>query len=152
MLTVDCGITAVEEIAEAHARGLEVVVTDHHRPGDALPDCPIVATRPSSYPFPELCGTGVVHKLAEALLGPDHPALRRGLDLVALATIADVAPLRGENRIFARYGLRLMAETPHQGLRALMRASGMDNRPLTAGRVGFILAPRLNAAGRIGHA
>ena len=69
VLTVDCGITAVDEVAEAKARGLEVVVTDHHRPGETLPDCPVVATRPSAYPFPELCGTGVVYKLGEALLG-----------------------------------------------------------------------------------
>ena len=71
VLTVDCGITAVEEIAEAKARGLDVVVTDHHRPGDQLPDCPVVATRPSEYPFPELCGTGVVYKLGQALFGVD---------------------------------------------------------------------------------
>ena len=83
VLTVDCGVTAVEEIAEARARGLEVVVTDHHRPGETLPDCPVVATRPSDYPFPELCGTGVVYKLGEALLGPGHEALTRHLDLVA---------------------------------------------------------------------
>src|SRR6266498_2962535 len=107
VLTVDCGITAVPEVAEARRRGLEVVVTDHHRPGDELPDCPIVATRPSDYPFPELCGTGVVYKLAEALLGAEagrvagkagdarperrgDARLTRHLDLVALATIADV--------------------------------------------------------------
>src|ERR1035437_2770707 len=71
VLTVDCGITAVAEVAEAKARGLEVIVTDHHRPGDALPDCPIVATRPSDYPFPELCGTGVVYKVGQALFGVD---------------------------------------------------------------------------------
>ncbi|MEX2645217.1 MAG: DHH family phosphoesterase, partial [Gaiellaceae bacterium] len=94
VLTVDCGITAVAEVAEATARGLEVVVTDHHRPGDELPDCPVVATRPSEYPFPELCGTGVVYKLAEAL-GVD---VSRHFDLVALATIADVVPLVDENR------------------------------------------------------
>src|SRR5512133_4058190 len=75
VLTVDCGVTAVEEIAEARGRALEVVVTDHHRPGETLPDCPVVATRPSDYPFPELCGTGVVYKLGEALLGPGHEAL-----------------------------------------------------------------------------
>ena len=98
LLTVDCGITAVEEVAEARRRGLEVVVTDHHRPAETLPDCPVVATRPSSYPFPELCGTGVVYKLGEALLGTEHPAVRRNLDLVALATIADVVPLVDENR------------------------------------------------------
>jgi single-stranded-DNA-specific exonuclease len=71
VITVDCGITAVAEVAEARALGLEVIVTDHHRPGDELPDCPVVATRPSDYPFPELCGTGVVYKLAEALVGPE---------------------------------------------------------------------------------
>src|SRR5204862_7069475 len=98
VVTVDCGITAVEEIARAKERGLDVIVTDHHRPGERLPDCPVVATRPSQYPFPELCGTGVVHKLGEALLGADHPALRKHLDLVALATIADVVPLVDENR------------------------------------------------------
>src|ERR671933_1111889 len=77
VLTVDCGITAVEEVAEARAAGLEVVVTDHHRPGARLPDCPVVAPRPSSYPFPELCGTGVVWKLGQALLGREHEALTR---------------------------------------------------------------------------
>ena len=105
-MTVDCGITAVDEIAEAKRRGLEIVVTDHHRPADVLPDCPVVATRPSNYPFPELCGTGVVYKLGEALLGADHPAVRRNLDLVALATIADVVPLVDENRALAFAGLR----------------------------------------------
>src|SRR5437867_9280028 len=106
VLTVDCGITAVDEVRRARELGLEVVVTDHHRPGDELPDCPLVATRPSEYPFPELCGTGVVHKLGEALLGADHPALRKHLDLVALATIADVVPLVDENRALATACLR----------------------------------------------
>src|SRR5207342_1942251 len=90
VLTVDCGITAVDEIAAARKAGLDVIVTDHHRPGETLPDCPVVATKPSGYPFPELCGTGVVYKLAEALLGSGDEQLVRHLDLVALATIADV--------------------------------------------------------------
>ena len=151
VLTVDCGITAVEEIAEAKARGLEVVVTDHHRPGDVLPDCPIVATRPSSYPFPELCGTGVVYKLGEALLGADHPALRRNLDLVALATIADVVPLVDENRALATAGLRALAATSRPGLQALMRSAHVDPATVDSGSVGFRLAPRINAAGRLGR-
>ena len=117
MLTVDCGITAVAEIAEARAAGLDVVVTDHHRPGGTLPDCPVVATRPSAYPFPELCGTGVVYKLGQALLGSDAKVLDRHLDLVALATIAGVVPLVDENRALAIAGLRRS-----QGLRS--RASG----------------------------
>jgi len=149
VLTVDCGITAVEEVAEASALGLEVVVTDHHRPGEALPECPIVATRPSPYPFPELCGTGVVHKLGEALLGSDHPALRRSLDLVALATIADVVPLVDENRALASAGLRALACTRRPGLQALMRTAGVDPAAVDAGAVGFRLAPRINAAGRL---
>ena len=103
VLTVDCGITAVEEIAEARAAGLCVIVTDHHRPGETLPDCPVVATRPSEYPFPELCGTGVVFKLLEAL-GAD--GLDRHLDLVALATVADVVPLLDENRALVAAGMR----------------------------------------------
>jgi single-stranded-DNA-specific exonuclease len=149
VLTVDCGITAVEEVAEARARGLEVLVTDHHRPGDALPECPVVATRPSSYAFPELCGTGVVHKLGEALLGPVHPALRRNLDLVALATIADVVPLVDENRALAAAGLRELACTRRPGLQALMRSARVDPAAVDAGAVGFRLAPRINAAGRL---
>jgi single-stranded-DNA-specific exonuclease len=145
VLTVDCGITAVEEVAEAKALGLEVIVTDHHRPGPELPDCPIVATRPSPYPFPELCGTGVAWKLAEAL-GSAH---RRHLDLVALATIADVVPLVDENRSLAIAGLRALARTAKPGLRALMRSARVDPAALDATAVAFRLAPRINAAGRL---
>jgi single-stranded-DNA-specific exonuclease len=151
VLTVDCGITAVDEIAEAKALGLEVIVTDHHRPGDALPDCPVVSTRPSPYPFPELCGTGVVYKLGEALLGPDHPAMRRNLDLVALATVADVVPLVDENRALATAGLRSLASSRRPGLQALMRSARVDPAAIDASAIGFRLAPRINAAGRLGH-
>src|SRR4051794_10522922 len=147
VVTVDCGITAVEEVARAKARGLDVVVTDHHRPGDELPDCPVVATRPSEYPFPELCGTGVVAKLAEALGVPvvEHQ------DLIGLATIADVVPLVDENRAFARAGLRALARTQKPGLRALMAIAHVDPAAVDEGAVGFRLAPRINAAGRLGH-
>jgi single-stranded-DNA-specific exonuclease len=151
VLTVDCGITAVEEVASARSLGLEVIVTDHHRPGDRLPDCPVVRTRPSGYPFPELCGSGVVHKLAQALLGAQHPAVARHLDLVALATIADVVPLVGENRSLAAAGLRALARTQKSGLRALMRVAGADPAAVDAGAVAFRLAPRINAAGRLGR-
>ena len=152
VLTVDCGITAIDEIAAATAAGLEVVVTDHHRPGDELPGCPVVATKPSSYPFPELSGTGVVYKLAEALLGPEAPErLARHLDLVALATIADVVPLVDENRGLAIAGLRRLATTTRPGLRALMQAARVDPAAVDEGAVGFRLAPRINAAGRLGR-
>ncbi len=151
LLTVDCGITAVAEIAEAQARGLEVIVTDHHRPGPVLPDCTIVATRPSDYPYPELCGTGVVHKLAQALLGVGHEAVARHADLVALATIADVVPLLDENRSLAISGLRSLARTQKPGLRALMRSARVDPAAIDSSAVGFRLAPRINAAGRLGR-
>src|SRR3954469_9491426 len=147
VLTVDCGITAVEEVRRARELGLEVIVTDHHRPGDELPECPIVATRPSDYPFPELCGTGVVAKLAEAL----GVAIDEHADLVGLATIADVVPLVDENRAFARAGLRALARTQKPGLRALMQVAHVDPAIVDAGSVGFRLAPRINAAGRLGH-
>src|SRR5262245_372114 len=148
VLTVDCGITAVEEIAEARRTGLAVIVTDHHRPGDTLPDCPVVATRPSEYPFPELCGTGVVLKLLEAL---GAEGLERHLDLVALATVADVVPLLDENRALVAAGMRRLARTDKPGLRALMRVSGVDPATVDTGAVAFRLAPRINAAGRLGH-
>jgi single-stranded-DNA-specific exonuclease len=148
VVTVDCGITAVAEVAEARARGLDVVVTDHHRPGNLLPDCPVVATRPSRYPFPDLCGTGVVLKLLQAL---GAEGLERQLDLVALATVADVVPLVDENRALVAAGLRRLARTSRPGLRALMRSAGVDPATVDAGAVAFRLAPRINAAGRLCH-
>src|SRR5213082_1582646 len=151
VLTVDCGITAVEEVRRARDLGLDVIVTDHHRPAEELPDCPVVATRPSTYPLRELCGTGVAYKLGQALLGVDSEIPKRHLDLVALATIADVVPLVDENRALAIAGLRALARTQKPGLRALMRVAGVDPAAVDAGAVGFRLAPRLNAAGRLGH-
>src|SRR3954471_9418576 len=151
VLTVDCGITAAAEVAEAAARGLDVIVTDHHRPAESLPDCPIVAPRPSDYPFPELCGTGVVYKLGQALFGVDSEIPKRHLDLVALATIADVVPLLDENRALAIGGLRTLARTQKPGLQALMRVAGVDPATVDAGACGFRLGPRINAAGRLGH-
>jgi single-stranded-DNA-specific exonuclease len=151
VLTVDCGITAVEEVRRARELGLDVIVTDHHRPAEQLPECPIVATRPSDYPFPELCGTGVVYKLGQALLGNETETLRRHLDLVALATVADVVPLIGENRSLAIAGLRTLARTQKPGLRALMKVARVDPATVDAGQLGFRLAPRINAAGRLGH-
>ena len=158
VVTCDCGTSALKPIRALCDSGIDVIVTDHHLPGGPLPECLAVLNPKragSEYPDRDLAAVGVAFKLMLALaekLGANANFVYNMLDLVALATIADVAPLRGENRIFARYGLRLMAETPHQGLRALMRASGVDGKTLTAGRIGFILAPRLNAAGRIGHA
>ena len=149
VVTVDCGITAVTEVAEAKRLGLDVVVTDHHRPGDAFPACAVVAPLKGDYPFAGLCGTGVVWKLAEALLGPGHPFLERHLDVVALATVADVVPLLDENRALARAGLLRLAQTQKPGLRALLRVAAVDRAACDEGAVGFRLAPRINASGRL---
>src|SRR5437764_3840227 len=149
VLTVDCGITAVDEVAEAHRLGLEIVVTDHHRPGDVFPSCPVVAPLKGDYPFKGLCGTAVVWKLAEALLGERHPFLDRQLDVVALATVADVVPLIDESRALALRGLRRLAQTQKPGLRALMGVAGVDPAACDEGAIGFRLAPRINASGRL---
>jgi single-stranded-DNA-specific exonuclease len=149
VLTVDCGITGVAEVEHARSVGLQVVVTDHHRPGDVFPDCPVVAPLKGDYPFAGLCGTGVVWKLAEALLGAGHPFLERHLDVVALATVADVVPLVDENRALALLGLRRLAQTQKVGLRALMRVAGVDPAAIDESSIGFRLAPRINASGRL---
>jgi single-stranded-DNA-specific exonuclease len=158
LITCDCGTNALEPAAAACAAGIDVIISDHHLPGGPLPECVAVLNpkRPGcEYPDKDLAAVGVAFKIALALakaLGESEEPVLRMLDLVALATIADIAPLRGENRVMARYGLRRLAASPIPGLRALIRAAGIEGKPLTAGRVGFILAPRLNAVGRLGHA
>jgi len=158
VITCDCGTSAHGPIAELQASGIDVIVTDHHLPGGPLPpayavlnpkrpDCPSADK--------DLAAVGVAFKLALALtraVGGNDGAVYAMLDLVALATIADVAPLRGENRVLVRYGLKLLNDPQRPGIRAMIRAAGLDRKSLTAGRVGFILAPRLNAAGRLGSA
>ena len=158
IITCDCGITAGEAVRAARAAGIDVIVTDHHLPGDTLPPASAVldprrADCPST--DKDLCGTGVAFKLAQALvpalgLSPHLPL--HFLDFVALATVADVVPLTGENRILVRHGLKMLAASRWIGLRALVEAAGLSGRPIRSGHVGFILAPRLNAAGRIGDA
>ncbi|MFL5470660.1 MAG: single-stranded-DNA-specific exonuclease RecJ [Gemmatimonadaceae bacterium] len=158
VVTCDCGTAAVTPVAKLCEAGIDVIVTDHHLPSGELPDCLSILNpkRPGcGYPDKDLAAVGVTFKLALALtraLGGNENLVWAMLDLVALATVADVAPLRGENRVFVRYGLKMLAETRNIGMRALLRASGLDGKQLTAGRIGFILAPRLNAAGRLGHA
>jgi single-stranded-DNA-specific exonuclease len=139
--------------------GVDVIISDHHLPsGGNLPAAYAVLNpkRPGcTSPDRDLAAVGVAFKLALALVrkrGGNENAVFGMLDLVALATIADIAPLRGENRVLARYGLKMLNETQNLGLRALIRAAGLAGKPITAGRVGFILAPRLNAVGRLGHA
>jgi single-stranded-DNA-specific exonuclease len=159
ILTGDCGIVAFDAIAAAAAAGIDVIVTDHHTPGDALPEAAAVVnpSRPDCrYPEKGLAGAGVAFKLCEALvaaLGGDRDALLWQLDLVALATVADLAPLRGENRILVHYGVRVLRQTRNIGLRALMAQAGVAaDASLSAGQISHALAPRLNAVGRMGAA
>jgi single-stranded-DNA-specific exonuclease len=169
LVSVDCAITAVEEVAQARALGIDVVVTDHHAPraDGALPQAPIVHPRLCGYPCVDLCATAVAYKLAQALIdalaGGDargtaaesaremlaSSTLEQDLDLVALATVADVVSLTGENRTLVRRGLRALAGTTKPGLRALMAVAGVDPGKVNERAVAFALAPRLNAAGRL---
>jgi single-stranded-DNA-specific exonuclease len=158
VVTCDCGTSAVTPVAALQSEGIDVIISDHHLPGGDLPNAYAVLNpkRPGcGSEDKDLAAVGVAFKLALAVtraLGGNENLVYGMLDLVALATIADIAPLRGENRVFARYGLRMLTETKNVGLRALIRAAGLDNKELTAGRVGYIIAPRLNAVGRLGHA
>ncbi len=151
IVTVDCGITAVDEVAAARAAGMDVVVSDHHAPraDGALPDCPIVHPALCHYPCPTLCGAAVAYKLASAL---GARTAEDDLDLVALATVADLVPLADENRRLVREGLVALAATDKPGLRALMAVSRADPSALDTGTLGFRLAPRINAAGRLRRA
>ncbi len=150
IVTVDCGVTAVEEVALARSLGMEVVVTDHHQPAAELPDCPLLHPALDGYPFAELCGTAVAWKLACALREAARgPGPERDLDLVALATVADVVPLLGENRSLVRRGLDEIRRARRPGMRALLAAAGCEPDRLDEGDLAFRLAPRVNAAGRL---
>jgi single-stranded-DNA-specific exonuclease len=167
LITVDCGITAVEEVKLAQSLGMDVVVTDHHQPGSELPECPILHPAVDGYPFELLCGTAVAWKLSCALRGesgagspgsrsrgvpgdpaPDSPA-NADLDLVALATVADVVPLVGENRSLVRRGLAEVRRARRPGMRALLEAAKCEPTQVDEGDLAFRLAPRINAAGRL---
>ena len=158
VVTCDCGTTAVHAADLLAAEGIDLIVSDHHLPGPRLPKAlAILNPRRADdlSPDKDLAAVGVAFKLALAVtraMGGNENVVMNQLDLVALATVADVAPLRGENRVFVRRGLALMRETRNIGLHALIRSSGLDGKEITAGRVGFILAPRLNALGRMDRA
>jgi single-stranded-DNA-specific exonuclease len=159
ILTVDCGVTAVEAVSTAAGRGIDVVVTDHHRPGPELPAALAVVNpmrADAGYPFQGLAGVGVAFKLVSALFaraGVPDPELYQHLDLVALGTVADQMPLTGENRALVRAGLRALARTRKPGLRALLRRAGIDPRePIGTDDIAFRLGPRLNSVGRMAAA
>ena len=157
LVTVDCGVMAHDPVRQARDAGMTVIVTDHHRPGSRLPDAfAVVNPNRSDCPYPNkhLCGAGVAFKIGQLLaelLGRPAEESWSYLDLVALATIADQVDLKGENRTMARYGLRALGDTARPGLRALMVEAGIaPDRPVDSTRVAYDLAPRINAAGRVG--
>ena len=158
ILAVDCGITANKEVDQARLMGIDVIIIDHHVPGETLPDA-VAVLNPKrmdcDYPFKELCGVGLAYKVAQALAEqvglPDH-AVYTHMDLVALGTTADIVPLRDENRVLTKYGLAMIQETKKAGLQALINAVGLKQKEIVTGHVVFGLAPRINAAGRMGDA
>ena len=160
LITVDCGVTALEEITHAEANGISVIVLDHHTVPPVWPNATAILNpkRPGeSYPYAGICGTACAFKLAQALIReyPDKAPLgweKWLLDLVAIATVADMVPLTGENRTLLTYGLQVLARTRREGLRALMREAGVDQSRVNATDIGFSIAPRINAASRLAHA
>ncbi len=157
IITCDCGVTAHDAVGDARAAGFRVIVTDHHLPRDLPPADAVLNPQRADCASSNkaLCGTGVAFKLAQALvtdLGLPGNLPLHLLDLVALATVADIVPLTGENRALVRFGLKLVADSRWPGVRALVESAGLRGRVIRSGQVGFVLAPRLNAAGRVGEA
>ncbi len=165
VITVDCGVRSLDEIAFGKQIGLDMIVTDHHAPGDELPDAFSVINPKQplcKYPSKELSGAGIAFKLAQALLRAEAsvplaknraPIAEDALyDLVALGTVADLVPLIGENRAFVKRGLTLLRQSERPGIQALMRQASIKPEAIDAGSIGYTLGPRLNAAGRLEHA
>jgi len=158
LISVDCGITGVEEVALAREMGIDVIVSDHHEPGNRLPEAVAILDpkrEGCTYPFKELAGVGVAYKLVQAVsdrLGLNEELHRKYLDLVALGSTADIVPLIDENRLLVRMGLERMNRLERLGIRALVESSGLVGKKIGTGQVIFILAPRINAVGRLGNA
>lgn len=157
MISVDCGIAGYEEVDYAMKKGLEVIVTDHHTVGDRIPDSIVINPKQPGceYPFKELCGCGVAYKLIQALqrtYGLGKKTLKKGLDLVATATVADIVPLLDENRTLVKYGLKVLNRRKRVGLHELIKAIGLDDKTISASDIAFVIGPHINAGGRVDKA
>jgi single-stranded-DNA-specific exonuclease len=155
IITIDCGTTNVEEVAYAKEKGIDVIVTDHHEPSHTLPEAvAIVNPKLGGYPFAELCGAAVAYKLAQAMLNRHDYGVAKGkekwwLDMVGVATIADMVPLVGENRVLAHYGLQVLRKSRRPGLQQLLKKAKVNQSYLTEEDIGFTIGPRINAASRM---
>ncbi|MBN2011130.1 single-stranded-DNA-specific exonuclease RecJ [candidate division KSB1 bacterium] len=158
LISVDCGITAIDEVNAANELGIDIIISDHHEPGAQLPSAYAIINPKcdeANYPFHELAGVGVAYKLLQAIsrhLKIDEQETLGYLDLVAIGSAADIVPLVDENRILMREGLRLINDTNRIGLQALMETAGIQNKQIGTGQIVFMLAPRINAVGRLGNA
>jgi single-stranded-DNA-specific exonuclease len=155
VISVDCGVKAVAFVEKARQKGIDVIITDHHQPGESLPKAVAIlnpAIPNSGYPFKKLAGVGVVFKLIQALLDgdPKSSQLSHYLKLVSIGTVADIAELKDENRIFVKYGLQSLEDVKNIGLKKLLDSCGIKQRSVSVGDVGFKIGPRINAAGRMG--
>ena len=158
IITVDCGIGDIAEVARANEKGIDVVITDHHEPKSNLPEAFAIVNPKrvgSKYPFKEICGSAVAFKLVQAILNKESLGVKVGmekwsLDMVAIATLSDMVPLVGENRILARFGLEVLKKSPRLGLQALLRRLKIDQSNLSEDDITFMITPRINAASRMG--
>lgn len=158
VVTVDCGIADMAEVASANAKGMDVIITDHHEPKAVLPEAYAIVNpkrKDSLYPFKELCGSAVVFKLVQAILAEESFGIKLGmekwsLDMVGIATLSDMVPLVGENRILARFGLEVLRKSPRPGLLALLRRLNLNQKTISEDDVTFMITPRINAASRMG--
>jgi single-stranded-DNA-specific exonuclease len=158
LITVDCGIRDVEQVAYANKHGMEIIITDHHEPGEDLPDAYAIVNpklKNSTYPEQVLCGSGVVWKIIEAILKKKPELIKEGqkkwlLDLVGLATLSDMVPLTGENRVMAHFGLKVLRKTRRPGLQKLYEILRMNRATLSEDDIAFMITPRINAASRMG--
>ena len=158
LISVDCGITGVDEVALARDLGIDVIISDHHEPSNIMPEAAAILDpkrADGSYPFKELAGVGVAFKLIQAVsqrLNLEDETYRKYIDLVALGSAADIVPLIDENRVLVMKGLELINRHERLGIHALVESSGLDGKKIGTGQIVFILAPRINAVGRLGNA